>query len=208
MSDGEKVKLHSQILLAITLITAFLCLLIVFELLWARGLEREFQVIKHLCTTLFVYLTVLIAMLLTRPKKNLLEIDDPEDADDMYRLAHDYARGRNGKRVNESLGGHWLTKAAENGLPHAMEELGENYLGDEGRPIWGLPVDPKRAIYWLTRAIQEDDEDVKISAMVKLASCYYDGIGVSVNRHKARVLYQNAASLGDSGAQEMLDTMF
>jgi len=132
--------------------------------------------------------------------------DNPKTGAEMYELAYEYIESLNGKPLNEELGGQWLIKAAENDCVEAMRNLGTFYFGDKyGKSIYGIPVDHKQGVYWLTKIlVVGEDDGVRANAMTNLAICYLKGEGVPVNIENARQFCKDAAALGDSMAQDIL----
>ncbi|MDY6371037.1 MAG: tetratricopeptide repeat protein [Bacteroidales bacterium] len=72
--------------------------------------------------------------------------DDPSTAADQYELATRYHHGTAGKRKDTKKAIHWYTRAANQGSPEAMLELGRIYY-------YGSSVDkdPDEALYWLQK---------------------------------------------------------
>lgn len=72
--------------------------------------------------------------------------DDPSTAADQYELATRYHHGTAGKRKDTKKAIHWYARAANQGSPEAMLELGRIYY-------YGSSVDkdPDEALYWLQK---------------------------------------------------------
>lgn len=67
-----------------------------------------------------------------------------------------------------------------------------------------VPIDPKKALYWLNRAVKAGDAD----AMKRLGDAYMDGDGVPLNKTKAMELYHQAANLGSAWAMVNLGNAY
>ena len=74
-----------------------------------------------------------------------------------------YKDGVGGVSQNRSAAINWLEKAANHGNPDAMEIIGYAYLYQLGYYSSECSLDPKKAYYWLEKAIKlnPDNEDLK-----------------------------------------------
>ena len=91
--------------------------------------------------------------------------DDPSTAADQYELATRYHRGTAGKRKDTKKAIHWYTRAANQGSPEAMLELGRIYY-------YGSSVDkdPDEALYWLQKIeFRQQSQQATHSGLVKEA---------------------------------------
>ena len=71
--------------------------------------------------------------------------------------------------------------------PHAQVVLGCYYLNGDG-----VEEDYKKAVYWLTKSLTEDNEDIA-RAYNELGYCYQHGLGVSIDKKQAFTYYHKAA---------------
>ena len=82
----------------------------------------------------------------------------------------------------------WYEKAANIGLVMAMADAGKLYFS-EGQPFY----DPKKGFYWYLKGAALGYH----VAEVRLADCYYCGMGVEEDPEKAEVCFKRAADHGD-----------
>jgi len=82
----------------------------------------------------------------------------------------------------------WYLKAAKQGQPDAMANVGVAYKDGEG-----TAKSSKKAIYWFRKAIQEDHAE----AMINLGVMYEKGEGLKQSYMEAAKLY---AAAGDKGS--------
>ena len=102
-------------------------------------------------------------------------------------------------RQNDEESFRWLSKAAAQGHPDAVCELG--YYYDKGIAV---PKDPVRA-----RHLFEESASLGCArAMTNLAQLYAVGRGVEANEEKAVDLFLNAADAGDPFAMTRIGEMY
>ncbi|KAM3419294.1 hypothetical protein BST61_g5231 [Cercospora zeina] len=116
------------------------------------------------------------------------------------------------KESSEMFGALANPKGANNALAQVLYGLGL-------RHGWGIPVDPEKAIYYLSLAASNSasiEEQALSSGMKKggsakgelvlaifeLANCFRNGWGVGKDPVAARQYYETAANLGDTDAME------
>lgn len=90
----------------------------------------------------------------------------------------------------------WYSLAAEQGHVASMKSLALGYCSvtnEDGALMPGFGYDPKKEIYWLTKAAEAGDAD----AMCTLALNYKIGEGVEKDLEECRKLYTRAADLGN-----------
>ena len=129
---------------------------------------------------------------------------------------------------------YWFTKAAEEGLVEAQNNLGLLYYGEGGwqdyekavywltkaaeqghasaqnnlgfhyRNGYGVKKDEVKAVEWYTKAAKQD----RASAQYNLGYCYYHGYGVEKDYEKAVYWYKKAAEQGHAWAQSNLGNCY
>lgn len=92
------------------------------------------------------------------------------------------------KRINESKGIHWLTKASEQNNPEAQNELGSYYHD-------------KQELAQAIALFQKSAQRHYPAGEYNLGNCYYNGSGVDRSFEKAAEYYQQAARGGYAPAQ-------
>ncbi|EGB07290.1 hypothetical protein AURANDRAFT_64980 [Aureococcus anophagefferens] len=144
---------------------------------------------------------------------------DKKKAERLYRAAADrgdaFAQNNLGalldteKKFEEAF--RYYTLAANQGETFAENSLGCCYLWGEG-----TEVDVGKARYWFERAAAKGHEKARgnlaelnaqlgnVSAMVRLAELYNEGLGVKLDKKKAERLYRTAADRGHAVAQANL----
>lgn len=90
-------------------------------------------------------------------------------------------------------------KAAEAGLPEAMNSIGFCYYKG-----YGVPTDYQQAVTWFQKGAEAGD----INAMCWLGDCYYEGTGVNKDKATALQWYEKAIKNGSnySQAKDRIDT--
>lgn len=130
--------------------------------------------------------------------------DDDEDeveytesqVDAMYALAIIYTIGCGEVEPEDEKMLYWLERAAEQGEPLAMRDLGMYYrYGEEDDEI----PDADKAVYWFTKGAALEDPD----AALELGEMYQEGIGVEVDMKKAAQLYASAADADSEAAYRL-----
>ena len=107
-----------------------------------------------------------------------------------------------GKMYQEDAGTlavQWYEKAAENGLPKAMNQLAQMYyIGTI------VPQDLQKTVEYYEMSAQHDDT----KAMYNLASLYQSGVGVEKDIRTAMLWLIKAARQGDADSMYQLGTLF
>lgn len=124
-----------------------------------------------------------------------------DDRDAQFRLGNFYFYGLPlvGIEPDYSLAAEWYEKAAENGLDHAQNNIGNMYA----RGI-GVAQNYEKAFYWYSQAAERLNQE----AMSNVANCYYLGRGVELDYNKAAEFHTKAANLGYANSQEVLGEMY
>lgn len=114
----------------------------------------------------------------------------------MFVLGVIYQKGK-GVEKNNQIAFEWFTKSAKDGKGEypAMLLLGNYYY--EGKEI---PKDDLKAFYWWSKAAGRNEE-----AQYKVGACYWNGIGVEINRQEAIEWFKKSAKNGYKMATEILD---
>ena len=130
--------------------------------------------------------------------ETLLKKAESGDPNSQLALAKKYFDGRKGipQDYNEAV--KWFTKAAQQGLADAQNNLGEMY--DNGQ---GTPQDYNEAVKWLTKAAQQGHA----KAQNNLGLMYYKGQGVSQDYNQTVKWFTKAAQQGHAKAQYNLGLM-
>ncbi|MBE2180832.1 MAG: toll/interleukin-1 receptor domain-containing protein [Chthoniobacterales bacterium] len=93
----------------------------------------------------------------------------------------------------------FFKKAAAQGMPRAMAEVGLMLSNGDG-----APMDLTEAAAWLKKSAEAGSTD----GMLLYAECLLGGKGVPVNEAEAATLYTQAAALGNLGAKMHLARMY
>jgi len=115
-----------------------------------------------------------------------------------FDLAMKYVNG-NGTWLDFFEAAHWFRKAADKGLPIAMQLLGQLY--DQGK---GLAKNTERAFEWKLKAAKAG----LAVAMHHVGYYYLLGIGVSANPVEAKRWWEKAASAGEAEAMYILAELY
>lgn len=121
----------------------------------------------------------------------LLALAEAGDAAAQERLGANLISGI-GLSANKKIGLKWIRKSADQGFTSAISWLGWYYESGEG----GLTKNPKEAFVYYEKAAEKGEA----YALLKVARCYANGIGVESNLEKAFEYYLKAAELGDKDA--------
>lgn len=110
-----------------------------------------------------------------------------------------YSNGQDGLACDSAQAFYWTSKAAEQGNPRAMANLGMDYMyGD------GVEKDPDEAIRWFKKAVAKGNN----LGRVALGKCYCDGSYLDRNIHEAIKLFSLAAAEGHKRSQYELGVMY
>ena len=101
-----------------------------------------------------------------------------------------YANGR-GVPQDDAQAVEWYTKAAEQGVGDAQNNLGLMYGNGKG-----VPQDDAQAVFWYTKAAEQG----YASAQNNLGGMYGNGEGVPQNHKIAYILFNLAAGKSDDNA--------
>ncbi|QVL30664.1 SEL1-like repeat protein [Telmatocola sphagniphila] len=119
----------------------------------------------------------------------------------MNRLSQLYMVGR-GFVADEKKAFQWMLKAAEAGDPDSMLEVAKFLkLG------YGVEKNLRESQKWILSATKKFEEGAKrkeIYSVRKLASMYWQGLGVTKNKSEAVNLLRAAAKLGDQRSKDLL----
>jgi hypothetical protein len=210
-SISDNARLRKDLISGVTIIALFFSFISCFDYLKANSFDKMLDCVQNIFLTALLYIVSVFIITTIFPKKKSnggATMDNPTNAMEMYNLAYDYAKGRNGKSISYESAVRWLKKSADLGFPAAMLDLGVTYMGDsKGQRWWDVPIDYIRGNEWLRKAIGAGDREIKCEALKMLATSYVKGEGVPVNKQKARELFQEAVALGDREAVQMLLTI-
>jgi len=115
-----------------------------------------------------------------------------------FDLAVKYVEG-NGTRQDFVEATLWFRKAADKGLPIAMQKLGQLYAGGIG-----LAKNPERGFEWKLKAAKAGFP----VAMHHVGYSYLVGLGVSANQVEAKRWFEKATSASDAEAMFSLAKLF
>ena len=115
------------------------------------------------------------------------------DAESQYQLARCYVEGT-GIAKNTDIAKQWFQKAVDQKHPGAQYDLAVSYIAS-GKTEQFVP-----AFELLAQAASNNHT----KAIVKLAECYYNGIGVKEDYEKAVELWEKTAKLNDPDAMYFL----
>ncbi|KAH8097909.1 hypothetical protein JL720_828 [Aureococcus anophagefferens] len=96
-----------------------------------------------------------------------------------------------------------LKRHIENGVPEAMNELGEAYVDRKCAKSFRLVLSAKRAVKLWEKAAQLGNAE----AMYNLAFSFEKGRGVKLNLKKAMHFYRMSADMGDAVSQKRLGVL-
>jgi hypothetical protein len=96
-----------------------------------------------------------------------------------------------------------LKRHIENGVPEAMNELGEAYVDRKFAKSLRLVLSAKRAVKLWEKAAQLGNAE----AMYNLAFSFEKGRGVKLNLKKAMHFYRMSADMGDAVSQKRLGVL-
>ena len=124
-----------------------------------------------------------------------------DEMDAQFRLGNFYFNGEPligiDQDFNQAVA--WYEKAANNGLDHAQNNLGNMYAFGVG-----VGQNYEKAFYWYSQAAKRMNQE----ALSNVANLYYLGRGVEQDLEKAVAFHTKAANLGYANSQEVLGEMY
>ena len=155
---------------------------------------------------LFLLFTILVASFLcgicnaaSTSIGELLKKAESGDPSSQFALAKKYFDGKKGVPQDYNEAVKWYTKAAEQGLADAQNNLGEMYGNAQG-----VPKDYNEAVKWFTRSAEQG----YAKAQNNLGLMYYKSEGVPQDYNKAVKWFAKAAEQGHAKAQYNLSLMY
>jgi TPR repeat protein len=132
------------------------------------------------------------------PSPVLVANVDPREAATWYAQAEAYYEGR-GVTQDRPEALKWYRKAADSGLPLAMNDVGVLYNNG-----WGVARDHRTAARWYRRAADRGEP----WGMNNLGTLHQNGLGVARDYKAAASWYRKAADKGLADAMNNLGTMY